>query len=61
MDTRPDALPAYLKRYTHLFVEDGGEKGEVVPTFHISKTTDLDSTLDPIPIPHCHTPNLQQH
>jgi hypothetical protein len=45
----------YLKCYTHLFVEDGRE-GEVVPTFHISNTTDLDSTSDPIPITHRDTP-----
>jgi hypothetical protein len=45
----------YLKHYAHLFVEDGQE-GEVVPTFHISKTTDLDSASDPIPIPHCYAP-----
>jgi hypothetical protein len=39
----------YLKHYTHLFVEDGRE-GEVVPTFHISKTTYQDYTSDSIPI-----------
>ena len=50
MDTGPDTLARYLKRYAHLFVKDGQE-GEPVPTFHISKTMDLDSALDPIPIP----------
>ena len=55
MDTRPDALTVYLKCYAHLFVEDGRE-GEIVPTLHISKTMDLDSASDPIPIPHRHAP-----
>ena len=49
VDTGPDALLKYLKRYAHIFVEDGQE-GEPVPTFHISKTMDLDSASDPIPI-----------
>ena len=57
LDVGLDALAVYLKRYTHLFVEDGRE-GEIVPTFHISKTMDLDSASDPIPIPHHHAPNL---
>jgi hypothetical protein len=55
MDVRPDALAVYLKCYAHLFVEDGQE-GEIILTFHISKTMDLDSALDPIPIPHHHAP-----
>jgi hypothetical protein len=55
MDVEPDALAVYLKCYTHLFIKDGRE-GEVVPTFYISKATDLDSALDPIPILHRHTP-----
>jgi hypothetical protein len=50
VDTGPEALVAYLKHYTHIFVEDGRE-GEVVPTFHISKTTDQDYASDLIPIP----------
>ena len=50
MDAGPVTLAMYLKHYAYLFVEDGGE-GEPVPTFHISQATDLDSTLDPIPIP----------
>jgi hypothetical protein len=49
----------YLKHYAHLFITDGRE-GEVVPTFHISKTSDLNSASDPIPIPHCDAPNLRQ-
>jgi hypothetical protein len=53
VDTRPDALAVYLKRYAHLFIEDGQE-GEIIPTFHIGKTTDLDYASDPIPIPHHH-------
>ena len=59
MDAGPNILAVYLKGYTHLFIEDGRE-GEVVPTFHISKTTDLDSASDPVPIPHRDAPNLRQ-
>ena len=55
MDAGPNTLAVYLKCYAHLFVEEGRE-GEIVPTFHISKTLDLDSALDSIPIPHHHTP-----
>jgi hypothetical protein len=55
MDAEPDALTVYMKRYAHLFIEDGRE-GEIVPTFHISKTMNLDSASDPIPIPHRHAP-----
>ena len=54
---RLDTLTVYLKRYAHLFVKYGHE-GEIVPTFHFSKTTDLDSTSDLIPILHRHAPNL---
>jgi hypothetical protein len=50
VETGPDTLARYLKRYAHLFIEDGWE-GEPVPTFYISKTTDLDPASDPIPIP----------
>jgi hypothetical protein len=49
VDAGPDALRRYLKRYAHLFVEDGRE-GEPVPTFYISKTMDLDSASNPTPI-----------
>jgi hypothetical protein len=49
MDAGPDVLAVYLKHYAHLFIKDGRE-GEVIPTFHISKTTDLNSALDPVPI-----------
>jgi hypothetical protein len=48
MDTGPEALAVYLKHYTHIFIEDGRE-GEVVPTFHISKTMDQDYASDSIP------------
>ena len=51
MDAGPSTLTRHLKRYTHLFIEDGRE-GEPIATFHISKTTDLAPALDPIPIPH---------
>ena len=56
-DTGPDTLARYLKRYAHLFVEDGRE-GEPVPTFYISKTTDFNSASDPILIPR--HPGLRQ-
>jgi hypothetical protein len=59
VDAGPDALVVYLKHYAHLIVEDGRE-GEIIPTFHISKTMDLDSASDPIPISHHHSPNLRQ-
>ena len=55
MDTEPDTLIVYLKLYAHLFVKDVRE-GHIIPTFHISKTMDLNSTSDPIPIPHRHAP-----
>ena len=55
MDAGPDIVAVYLKRYTHLFIKDGRE-GEDVPTFHISKTMDLDSASGPIPIPHSDAP-----
>ena len=58
MDVGPDVLAVYVKRYAHLFVKYGGQECDVVPTFHISKTTNLNSASDPIPIPHRHAPNL---
>jgi hypothetical protein len=54
VDAGPDPLRRYLRRYAHLFVEDGRE-GEPVPTFHTSKTTDLDSASNPTSTPHCST------
>ena len=51
MDRGPGTLIRYLKHCVHLFIEDGRE-GESMPTFYINKPTDLDSALDPIPIPH---------
>ena len=60
MDVGPDVLAVYVKRYAHLFVKYGGQECDVVPTFHISKTMDLDSTSDLVPIPHHDAPNLRQ-
>jgi hypothetical protein len=51
VDAGPSTLTRHLKRYAHLFIEDGQE-GEPIATFHISKTTDLDLVSGPILIPH---------
>jgi len=48
VDAELDVLVVYLKCYTHLFIGDGQE-GEVIPTFHISKTIDLDFASNLIP------------
>ena len=51
MNAGPAALMRHLKRYAHLFVEDGPE-GEHVSTFHINKTMDLTLASGLIPTPH---------